>query len=151
VEPSERNTMRRPPYPPSESIFSRGIGRDIIWIGLVMGLVSLAVGYGYWQAGRANWQTMVFTVLTLSQMMLALAVRSERDSLFGIGLLSNKAMLGAVSLTFLLQLAVVYLPFLQVIFETTALTGGDLLFALGLSTVVFWGVELKKWLARLGR
>jgi Ca2+-transporting ATPase len=91
---------------------------------------------------------MVFTVLTLSQMTLALAVRSERDSLFSLGLLSNKAMLGAVSLTLVLQLAVVYLPFLQVIFETTALTGWDLFLGLGLSTLVFWAVELKKWVSR---
>jgi Ca2+-transporting ATPase len=148
VEPSERDTMRRPPYPPAESIFSRGMVRDIIWIGLIMGVVSLGVGYGYWQAGRANWQTMVFTVLTLSQMSLALAVRSERDSFFSIGLLSNKAMLGAVSLTLLLQLAVVYVPFLQAIFETTALTGQDLVLGLALSILVFLGVELKKWLVR---
>jgi Ca2+-transporting ATPase len=148
VEPGERDTMRRPPYPPTEGIFSRGMARDIIWIGLIMGLVSLGVGYGYWQAGRANWQTMVFTVLTLSQMSLALAVRSERDSFFSIGLLSNKAMLGAVSLTLVLQLAVVYVPFLQAIFETTALTGRDLVLGLALSSLVFWGVEFKKWLVR---
>lgn len=77
VEPAEPNTMRRPPYPPSENIFSRGMVQDIVWTGLVMGLISLGVRYGYWQAGRANWQTMVFTVLILSQMMLALAVRSR--------------------------------------------------------------------------
>jgi Ca2+-transporting ATPase len=148
VEPSERDIMRRPPYPPAEGIFSRGMARDIIWIGLMMGLVSLGVGIAYWQAGRANWQTMVFTVLTLSQVALALAVRSERDSLFRTGLLSNKAMLGAVSLTLGLQLAVVYVPFLQAIFETAALTGRDLVLSLALSSLVFWGVELKKWLIR---
>jgi Ca2+-transporting ATPase len=145
VEPSERDTMRRPPHPPAEGIFSRGMGRDIIWIGLIMGVVSLGVGYGYWQAGRANWRTMVFTVLTLSQMSLALAVRSERDSFFSLGLLSNKALLGAVSSTLVLQLAVVYVPFLQATFETTALTGQDLVLGLALSSLIFWGVELKKW------
>lgn len=149
VEPAEKNTMQRPPYPPSESIFSRGMGWDIIWTGLVMGFISLGVGYGYWLADRANWQTMVFTVLTLSQMALALATRSEHDSLFRIGWLSNKAMLGAVSLTLVLQLAVVYLPFLQPIFETTALSIEDLLLGLGLSTLPFWSIELKKWLMRL--
>ena len=51
---------------------------------------------------------MVFTTLTLSQMGHALAVRSSRDSLFKIGLLSNKPLLGAVLLTFVLQMAVVY-------------------------------------------
>ena len=141
LEPAEEDTMRRPPYPPSESLFSRGMGRDIIWTGLVMGTVSLGAGYFYWQAGRADWQTMVFTVLTLSQMSLALASRSERNSFFHIGLFSNRAMIGAVALTFALQLGVIYLPFLQRLFETYPLTLTDLLLSLGLSTLIFWCVE----------
>ncbi len=149
VEPAERNVMHRPPYPPSESIFARGLLRDIIWTGLLMGLVSLGVGYGYWQADRAHWQTMVFTVLTLSQMFLALASRSERDSLFHIGLSSNRSMLGAVSLTFVLQLAVVYVPFLQGFFKTTPLSGVELALAIVLSMLIFWSVELEKWLLRV--
>jgi Ca2+-transporting ATPase len=90
---------------------------------------------------------MVFTTLTLSQMGHALAVRS-RESLFKVGLFSNKALLGAVVLTFVLQLAVIYVPFLQNLFKTEALTAGELLLSLVLSTVVFWGVELEKWLMR---
>jgi Ca2+-transporting ATPase len=62
---------------------------------------------------------MLFTNLTLAQMGNALAVRSNKDSLFKIGLLSNKPLLGAVSLTFLLQLAVTYLLALQMVFGTT--------------------------------
>ena len=147
VELPERDTMRRAPYHPQESIFGRGLGRHVAWVGLLMGLVSLGVGFGTWQGGWAHWQTMLFTTLTLSQMGHALAVRS-RDSLFKIGLLSNKALLGAVLLTFVLQLAVVYLPFLQGLFNTTALTLPELVLSLLLSTVVFWGVELEKWLLR---
>ena len=82
-----------------------------------MGLVSLGMGYWTWRAGWDNWQTMLFTTLTLSQMGHALAVRS-RESLFKVGLLSNKALLGAVLLTFVLQMAVVYVPFLQNLFKT---------------------------------
>ena len=78
----------------------------------------------------------------------ALAIRSSRDSLFTIGLFSNRAVLGAVLLTFVLQMAVVYLPFLQGIFKTVALSPGELAISLVLSTVVFWGVELEKWLLR---
>ena len=77
----------------------------------------------------------------------ALAVRS-RESLFRVGLLSNKALLGAVLLTFVLQMAVVYLPFLQELFKTDTLSPGELLLSLVLSTVVFWGVELEKWVIR---
>jgi Ca2+-transporting ATPase len=78
-----------------------------------MGLVSLEVGWWAWSADKLYWQTMVFQTLTLSQMGNALAIRSGRDSLFKIGLFSNKALLGAVLLTFILQMAVVYLPFVQ--------------------------------------
>jgi Ca2+-transporting ATPase len=148
VEPAERNVMRRPPHSPKESIFGRGMGRDIIWIGLLCAMVTLGVGYCYWKLGRPQWQTMVFTTLTFSQMALALAVRSERDSLFSIGLLSNKSLLGAVVLSFALQMAVIYIPFLAGFFKTVSLSLTDLILCLALSSVVFWGVELKKRLIR---
>jgi Ca2+-transporting ATPase len=148
VEPAERDTMHRPPYPPTENIFGRGVGRHILWVGVLMGAVTLAVGYVYWRAGSEAWQTMVFTTLTLSQMGNVLAIRSSRDSLFQQGLGSNKALLAAVTLTFVLQLAVTYLPFLQAVFHTKALSLTDLGVALGLSTVVFWAVELEKLLIR---
>lgn len=140
-EPAERNTMHRPPHPPRESIFGRGLARDVLWIGILMGLVSLAAGLFTFQAGNPNWQTMVFTTLTLAQMGNALAIRSDRDSLFTIGLLSNRMMLGSVLLTFLLQLAVIYVPFLQDIFKTRALTLPELGISLGLSVVVFFAIE----------
>ena len=149
VEPPERDTMRRPPYQPQESIFGRGLGRHVVWVGLLMGLVSLGMGYWTWQTGWGNWQTMIFTTLTLSQMGHALAVRS-RESLFKVGVFSNKALLGAVLLTFVLQMAVIYVPFMQNLFKTNALSAGELLLSLVLSTVVFWGVELEKWLMRRG-
>jgi Ca2+-transporting ATPase len=117
-------------------------------VGLLMGLVSLAMGFWAWETGRETWQTMLFTTLTLSQMGNALALRSRHDSLFKIGLFSNMALLGAVLLTFVLQLAVVYLPFLQGLFKTQALPVSELLISLVLSTVVFWGVELEKWFLR---
>jgi len=147
-EPAERGVMRRRPYPPGENIFARGLGRQVIWVGLLMGLVSLGTGLWYWYDDRPNWQTMVFTVLTLSQLGNVLATRSERDSLFRIGLLSNKRLLVAVVLTFLFQLAVIYVPLLQALFSTKALSASDLCHSLLLSSVVFWGVEIEKWLTR---
>jgi Ca2+-transporting ATPase len=148
IEPAERNVMKRPPYPPQENVFARGMAQQIIWVGILMGFVSLGVGYYFWSIGNPNWQTIIFTVLTLSQMGNALALRSERDSLFKIGLLSNKSMLNAVLLTLVLQLAVIYVPFLQSVFKTKSLTIPELLICLVLSTIVFWGVEIDKWWAR---
>jgi Ca2+-transporting ATPase len=109
----------------------------------------LGVGFRAWSNDPDGaWQTMVFTTLTLAQMGNALAIRSSRDSLFRIGLLSNPSMLGAVLLTFVLQLAVIYLPFLQQAFNTKALSAGELAISLVMSTVVFWSVEIGKWLSR---
>ena len=151
VEMPERDTMQRPPHPPKEHIFGRGMGLDIAWIGLLMGVVSLAMGYWYWAFGSAvevHWRTVVFTVLTLAQMGNALATRSARDSLFQIGVFSNKTLIGSVALTFALQMAVIYWAPLQNIFQTTALTAGELVLCLALSTIVFWAVETQKLLVR---
>lgn len=153
IEPAERTVMQRPPHPPRENIFGRGMARDILWVGLLMGLVSLGVGLFYYRmdpsTSPAVWQTVIFTTLTLSQMGNALATRSERDLLFRIGLFSNKALLGAVLLTFLLQLAVIYTPFLNKAFSTVPLSPRDLLISLGFSVIVFFAVELVKWIRYL--
>lgn len=148
VEPAERDIMRRPPYPPNENVFGRGMARQILWIGMLMGIVSLAAGYWFWSQDHPQWRTIVFTTLTLSQMGNALALRSERDSLFKVGLLSNQAMLGAVLLTLGLQLAVVYIPFLQRVFNTGPLSLVDLVICLGLSSITFLVVEIEKWIIR---
>ncbi len=150
IEPAEQSVMQRPPYPPRENIFGRGMARDILWIGLLMGLVSLGIGYLYYRldpsASPAVWQTVTFTTLTLAQMGNALATRSDRDMLWQIGLFSNKAMLGSVLLTFALQLAVIYVPFLNRAFSTTPLSLRDLLISLGFGTIVFLAVESFKWI-----
>ncbi len=148
VEPGERKIMQRRPYKPNESIFGRGVGLDIVWVGLLLGLVLLAVAYSYWSKGQASWQTMVFTTLAFSRIGLAQTMRSERESLFSIGLLGNKPSLGAVLLTFSLQLAVVYLPLLQNIFQTIPLSRLDLTICLILSSIVFFAMEIEKWLMR---
>ncbi|HIK42760.1 cation-translocating P-type ATPase C-terminal domain-containing protein, partial [Thermoleptolyngbya sp. M55_K2018_002] len=144
VEPAEKNVMQRPPYPPGESVFSRGVGRDIVWIGILMGITFLGFGYWTWSTGRPNWQTMVFATLAFSRIWLALAMRSEQRLLARIGLLSNKPMLGAVLLTFGLQMLVMTLPVLQRWFETQPLTGVELWACVGVSTIGFWAVELQK-------
>jgi Ca2+-transporting ATPase len=146
AELPESDTMRRPPRPPTERIFARGMGRHVVWVGLLMALLSLGVGYGYWRANDPKWQTMIFTTLTLSQMAHVLAIRSERHSLIRIGVFSNKPLLAAVGLTVLLQLALLYVPWLQEIFKTTALPASDLVRTAGLAAVVFCAVELEKWL-----
>jgi Ca2+-transporting ATPase len=150
MEPEERNIMQRPPRPPNESIFAGGLWQHILWVGLLMGGVSLVTEMWAYQANQEQWQTMVFTVLTLSQMGNVLAIRSEQDSFFQRGPLSNVWLLGAVLLTFALQMATIYMPFLNPIFHTMPLTLDQLGLCLLLSTVVFFAVELEKWIRRGG-
>jgi P-type Ca2+ transporter type 2C len=148
VEPAEAELMQRPPYPPGESIFARGMGRHVLWVGVLMGSLSLGVGFWYWHIGDSRWQTMLFTTLTLSQMAHVMAIRSERRSLFQIGLLSNKPLLGAVALTVFLQLALIYVPWLQPVFATLALPLKDLGLTLAISSSTFVAVEVEKWILR---
>ncbi len=118
------------------------------WVGLLMGIISLGIGYWAWNIGRHGWQTMVFTTLPLSQMGHALAIRSGRDSFLTVGPLSNKPLLGAVLLAFVLQLAVIYVLLLHELFKTVGLPPAELATSLLLSTVVFCGMEAEKWLLR---
>jgi Ca2+-transporting ATPase len=92
--------------------------------------------------------TMVFTVLSMSQMGHAMAIRSDWKSLFNQGILGNKQLAAAVLLTLSLQMAVIYVPFLQDIFRTQSLTLNELLTCIGLSSIVFWAVEMEKWVKR---
>ncbi len=154
VEPGERDTMQRPPYPPNQNVIDRPMTLDIVWIGLLMGVISLGAGYFYWQpvaSDNSYFRTIIFTVLTLSQMGNALALRASRDSVFQIGLFSNPLLVAAVGLTFALQMAVIYLPAFQDIFATAALSVRDLLYCLALSTAVFWAIEMQKYALRRRR
>ena len=147
AEPAEKGIMERPPRHPRESIFAHGMAAHMIWVGLLMGAVSIFTQAWAINTGReqAHWQTMVFTVLCLSQMGHVLAVRSERVSLFRLGLFSNKPLLWAVLLTFGLQMTTIYIPVLNPIFKTAPLTAGELAIALLLSSVIFFVVEIEKW------
>ncbi len=149
AEGAEPDVMRRPPRPPSESIFAHGMWQHILWVGLLMGGVCLGLQAWAMHVG-AHWQTMVFTVLCLSQLGHALAVRHERYSTFSRRHAPNRVMTGILVFSVVLQLATVYVPFLQPIFRTEALSLIELLICLGASSLVFIAVELEKVLVRRG-
>jgi Ca2+-transporting ATPase len=151
MERADPDIMHRRPRAPQESIFAHGLWQHAVWVGLLMGGVTLAVQAWAFRTGHAHWQSMTFTVLTLSQMGHVLAIRSERQSFFAQGPLSNLPLLGAVLFTFALQMATLYVPLLRPVFETEPLTLAELAVCLGASSVVFVGVELEKWMVRTGR
>jgi Ca2+-transporting ATPase len=105
-----------------------------------------------WTLGHngTHWQTMVFNVLTFAQMFHVLAIRSERASLFTQGLLSNWQLLVAVAITFVLQLAIIYVPALNPIFHTEPLGAEEFGFSVGMASLVFVAVEIEKWMIRRG-
>lgn len=147
-EEAEKDIMERPPRPTNESLFSDGVGYHIIWVGLLMAGVTLAIQAWSLHQGLEHWQTMVFTVLSLSQLGHVLGVRSDRTFLYRQGIFSNIPLLSAVILTFLLQLGVIYLPFMNEIFRTEPLSWSELAICIGASLVVFHAVELEKWIRK---
>lgn len=147
-EPAERDIMKRPPRHPNESIFAKGLGVHILWVGVFIGLLTVATQWIAIEYSDTHWQTIVFTVLCFSQLWHVMAIRSETRSLFKIGLFSNNTLLFAVAFTVLLQLAVIYTPFLNKFFHTEPLTGGELGAAFGVSFIVFVVVEIEKAVKR---
>lgn len=150
AEPTEKGVMDRPPRPPNENLFAHGMWQHIIWVGLLMaGLTLFAQAWAY-HTGSSHWQTMAFTVITISQLGHVMAIRSEKESLFSMGIFSNIPLILAVVATFMLQMATIYVPVFNVIFKTQPLNMSELLLCLALSCVVFIGVELEKWSIRKG-
>jgi Ca2+-transporting ATPase len=148
MEPEEGDVMRRPPRKPTESLFANGLGIHAVWVGLLMAAVTLSLQAWAIHVNDSHWQTMVFTVLCLTQLGHVMAIRSERESLFSQGVFTNKPLFGAVLGTLILQLATIYVPVFNPIFKTQALSLKELAVVLALSTIVFIAVEIEKFFRR---
>jgi Ca2+-transporting ATPase len=148
-EPAEPHVMRRPPRPRNESVFAHGVWQHILWAGLLIGGISLYACYWAIEVGE-HAQTMTFTVLTFAQLAHVMAIRSERESLFTIGVAGNRLLLLAVAASVALHMLLIYVPWLQRIFGTEALSAHALVLACALPLVVFVGVEVEKWAVRRG-
>ena len=144
AEPAEPGIMRRPPRPPSENLFAHGMWQHILGVGLLIGALCLGVQAWALSNGNAHGQTMVFTVLTLSQLAHLLAIRSETSSLWQLGLWTNKPLLGAVALSFGLQMATVYFQPLNPIFKTQPMALAELGICMASACVVWIAVEIEK-------
>jgi len=145
-EKAEEDIMQRPPRKPSESLFAEGISYHIVWVGLLMAGITLGVQAWAINQKLVHWQTMVFTVLSLTQLGHVLAIRSDRKFLYSQGIFSNLPLIGAVLLTSILQLLVIYLPIANEIFKTQPLSVRELLISVGAAALLFHAVELEKWL-----
>lgn len=148
VESAERNVMSRKPVPPGASIFSDNLGRQIIGVGLFIGLISLGAGIYYFNTSHEHWQTVMFTTLAFSQVWQALGTRSGTDSLFSIGFFTNVPLLVLIAIVIVTQFAAIYLPVLQTFLETEPLYWTELAVCIGLSSLVLVYTEVEKMIFR---
>jgi Ca2+-transporting ATPase len=139
--------MHRRPRPPQESILAGGLWQHAVWVGILMAAVVLPL-QALARDADWPWQTMVFATLAFLQLGHALAVRSERRSLFDLGHRSNRWMGRAVIVSAAAQLATIYVPGLHDAFGTESLTALQLAVVLVLSSTAFVAVEIEKLVRR---
>jgi Ca2+-transporting ATPase len=164
MEAAERNTMRRPPYSPQESVFSRGVGLHIALVGPLIGLIFLAFGGWQWHAlglpearlsdaGREGpsfllWGTLMFTAMAFMQIARVFSSRSFTLPAWRSALRDNPVLLAMVAVTLTLQLLAVFNPAVSRFLQATPLDDGQVLLALGAAAVVFVLMELVKVVLR---
>jgi Ca2+-transporting ATPase len=147
ADPAAPDLMQRPPRDPKEKVLSRTLLLLIVSVGIVMCVGTLAL-FNWELAAGVAWnraRTMAFTVLVMFQMFNVLNCRSEKHSLFKIGFLSNKYLMTAIAISILLQMAVIYIPPLQLLFETVPLSAIDWIVVTLISAMVFVAVEIGKF------
>jgi Ca2+-transporting ATPase len=154
VDPPDVRMMQKRPRPRAEPVITRRMWTDIFSIGLVMAFGTLLVLEAALPGGVINGsrnmhyaRTMAFTTLVLFQLFNVFGTRSEERSALET-LFTNRWLWVAVALSLLLQAAVVYTPFLQVAFSTTALNASDWLYCTAVASSVLWFSELRKVITR---
>jgi Ca2+-transporting ATPase len=105
----------------------------------------------YYHAGDSKWQTMIFTILAVSQIFQALASRSLTTSFFRTWLSGNRILLGMIAAVVILQLIAVYVPFVSIFFRTEALSTVDLAICALAGISVFACIEIQKYVLKLGK
>lgn len=138
TEPAEINTMKRPPRRPERGALDRIDYFQLAIVGVAIALVSVVLAVVYFDKENPEdltWQTMVFATIGFSQIFQALALRSSAHSPFA--LLTNPLMAIVVVATIVLQLAAIYMPFLETFFELVPLSIVDLSISFGAGLVVF--------------
>ncbi|MDP4143270.1 MAG: calcium-translocating P-type ATPase, SERCA-type [Bacillota bacterium] len=125
VDPPDKDIMRQQPRDKNEGIFSRGLKEKILLRGCLIGIctvLSFLVGR-YFHMGLKECRTMALGTLIMSQLLHVFECRSEKHSIFEIKLFTNPYLVAAVGFSITMLLCVIYVPFLQDIFHTVALTG----------------------------
>ncbi len=151
VDPVDPYIMNRPPRKPDEPV----ITRPRAWIMMAQGAFIAACSLSAFlfvlsveKEGIVRARTAALAVLSCSQLFHAFNCRSMKVSLFKLGVFSNPSLVLATGSSFLLQLSIIYVPFLQTIFKTQALSLLDLGVIIAFSSLPLWAMELVKALNR---
>jgi Ca2+-transporting ATPase len=154
VDPGDPDVMAKPPRPRSEGVLTGSMWFGILYVGIIIAAGTLFVLDASLPDGLVEGtgdiryaQTMAFTTLVFFSLFTVFNARSDERSAF-VGLFSNHWLWGAVLLSLLLQVAVVYVPFLQHAFSTTSLEAGDWLRCGAVGSTVLWLRELAKMMTR---
>jgi Ca2+-transporting ATPase len=151
VDPVDPNIMERPPRKPDEPVITGARAWLIGLQGVLITTCSLAAFLFvllYEKEGIDRARTAALATLACSQLFHAFNCRSMRESLFKLKVLSNPQLVYATGLSFLLQMAVIYVPFLQPVFKTQAMSAIDLGMIIVFSSLPLWVMELVKALNR---
>ncbi|MFA5096372.1 MAG: calcium-transporting P-type ATPase, PMR1-type [Candidatus Omnitrophota bacterium] len=152
VDPVEPGIMERPPRKPGEAVVTRQRALLMLMQGAFIAFCSLfAFVFVLFieKEGIGRARTAAFVVLACSQLFHAFNCRSATVSLFKLGVFTNMKLIYAAGLSFTLQMAVVYVPFLQRVFKTEPLGLFDWLLVVGISSLPLWAMEA--WKSRQGR
>jgi Ca2+-transporting ATPase len=154
VDPPDEGLMNRPPRPHGEGVITRRMWAGIFFVGAIMATGTLLIldaslsGGLIEGSGEMRYaQTMAFTTLILFQLFNVFNARSDEQSAFH-GLFRNQWVWGAVGLSLVLQVAVIYTPFLQNAFSTVSLSFNDWLSCIVVASSVLWLRELSKLITR---
>ncbi len=162
MDPDSDDVMQHKPRPPKESFFAHKQGWRILFGGLVIGAITIsAYWFGFYEHGYSPFdssipdevlsyaRTMAFMSIISAQLFYSLAFRHYRQSIFQLGLFSNKYLVAAIVLGFLLQLLVLEVPVLRKAFKLQLLDGPGWLMALGMGLVPLLLNELLKAYSRI--
>ncbi|MEG6565582.1 calcium-translocating P-type ATPase, SERCA-type [Thermoanaerobacterium saccharolyticum] len=138
LDPADKDIMNLKPRKADESIFANGLGIRIGIVGTLMAVCTLssyifALTYGTLDRAR----TIAFSTLVMVELIHSFECRSERHLIFELGLFTNKYLVVAVTVSFLLFLSTIYIPFLSAVFRTVPLTWFDWLVAVFFSSIEF--------------
>ena len=148
VETGKSGVMQRPPRPHNAKVFDNKTSIRVTWVGIVIGIATLILGWIYYKEMNDKWQTMMFTVLTFLQIGQALASRSNTDSLFKMKFYSNPLLIWMIISAIILQFGVIYTPFFAKTFNVIPLSLTDIIICILFGSLTLFTIELEKYLKR---